>query len=64
MRRKLVIGLVLLNGLLAGALLATPAETQIIPRGIRKCCKTDGGLEPYCCYCCWFVTNCIENEDC
>jgi len=65
MRRRLIIGLIVLNGLVAGALVATPATSQIIPRGLFNCCKTDDGFEPYCCsMCCWFYKNCRANIDC
>ena len=65
MRRKTIIGLVLLNGLIAGVLFSYPAETQIIPLGILNCCKDDMGFHPYCCYsCCWFTFNCIDDDDC
>ena len=64
MRRKLFIGLVLLNGLIAGAFFVQPAETQIIPLGNFDCCKEDGG-DGYCCFhCCWFIPSCDGPEDC
>ena len=54
MRRKLIIGLVLLNALLAGAIATTSGVTQIIPRGLWDCCEIDEAFEPYCCsHCCW-----------
>lgn len=59
MRRKLVVGLAVLNGLVSLLFLATPADTQILPKGIFNCCETDAGEEPYCCEdCCWFVSGC------
>lgn len=67
MRRKLIVGLMAINGLIAGALLTTPAQTQIIPLGIWNCCQTIDfqSLDPYCCEaCCWFVWDCRVNEDC
>jgi len=65
MRRKLIIGLVFLNGLIGAALFSQPAETQIIPLGIFNCCKSQGAPEPYCCSsCCWFTLNCFGDEDC
>ena len=64
MRRKLILGLVLLNGLFAAALISQPIETQIIPRGLFNCCK-DTGPDGYCCFrCCWFIVNCWDDEDC
>lgn len=67
MRRKLLFVLILVNILLAGALLAKPAATQIMTRGLFDCCK--GGAaeseEAYCCYqCCWLITNCHSDKDC
>jgi hypothetical protein len=65
MRKKLIVALVLLNALLAGAFLAVPADTQIIPRGIRNCCQSDGPGDRYCCRgCCWFTFNCFSDQDC
>ena len=64
MRRRLATGLILLNGLMAWAVLARPAETQIPPLGILDCCEDDGEI-PYCCFnCCWFIANCDGHEDC
>jgi hypothetical protein len=67
MRRKLVVGLIVLNGMLAGALVTTPAKTQIIPLGLFNCCKTGEveSLGAYCCFhCCWFTFNCFDHDDC
>jgi len=70
MRRRLIIGLMVLNGLVAAALVATPADSQIIPRGLFNCCKeeateTMGPGGAYCCSgCCWFYMNCRRDEDC
>ena len=66
MRQKLMIGMVVLNGILAAANFATPVIAQILPQVFFNCCKTDGsGLEPFCCEgCCWFVYNCNISEDC
>jgi len=67
MRRKLVVGLIVLNGVIAGALLTTPAKTQIIPLGLFNCCKTGEVESPgaYCCHaCCWFIRNCSVDKDC
>lgn len=67
MRRRLLLVLILVNTLFAGALLAKPAATQIMTRGMVDCCK--GGEakseEPYCCYeCCWLITDCRSDKDC
>jgi hypothetical protein len=66
MRRSVIIGLILLNGLLAAAIFAPPTISQIIPLGLVDCCKTESSeFGPYCCQdCCWFVANCVFNEDC
>jgi len=61
------VALVALNLLLAVALAAGPARTQILPRGFRDCCKYDGAQESlgYCCpSCCWFTSNCLSDKDC
>ena len=67
MRRKLLTALILVNALLAGAVLTSPAATQMMTRGLFDCCK--GGAaeseEEYCCYeCCWLITNCRSDKDC
>jgi hypothetical protein len=67
MRRSLLIALVALNLLLAVALAAGPARTQILPQGFRDCCKYDGAQESlgYCCSsCCWFTSDCRSDADC
>ena len=70
MRRRLIIGLIVLNGLAAGALVATPAVSQIIPRGLFDCCKEEApeaiaSGDAYCCSsCCWFYRNCRDDKDC
>ncbi|TFH64048.1 MAG: hypothetical protein E4G90_08880 [Gemmatimonadales bacterium] len=67
MRRKLIVGLMILNGLLAIFLVAAPALSQIMPLSLFSCCKTEatelgGG---YCCEsCCWLTWNCRFDEDC
>ncbi len=64
MRRRLIIGLMILNGLMAAVLFASPAISQVIPLGLFNCCKTEGP-EAYCCdSCCWFIWNCRFDEDC
>lgn len=65
MRKRLVVALVFLNGLLAGTFLALPADSQIIPMGLWACCKSDGPGEGYCCRaCCWFRADCATDEEC
>jgi len=65
MRKKIIIGLAVMNGLIALALFAVPAKTQIIPNGIWDCCEYDQGGEGYCCQnCCWLVPDCNEHSDC
>ncbi len=65
MRRKLMVGLTVLNGFVALVLFATPADTQIIPNGIWDCCEYNGAGEGYCCEdCCWLVPNCLGDPDC
>ena len=65
MRRKLIIGLVVLNGILLGAILSTqPAESKILAPVLRNCCMMEGP-EPYCCeMCCWIQPNCSSDKDC
>lgn len=63
MRKKLIVGLVILNGLLGFALSHRPAVTQVIPTGLFDCCQS--ASEPYCCRgCCWFHWDCDEHSDC
>ena len=65
MRRWLILGLVLLNGLIAAALVATPADSQVVTLGVVDCCKQEQQAAPYCCdSCCWFNYNCDTHEDC
>jgi hypothetical protein len=67
MKKKLIIGLSAINGVLAALLLATPAETQIIPLGWFNCCQplTLRSQSEYCCRgCCWFIPDCDDDKDC
>jgi len=76
MRRRFIIGLIVLNGLVAAALFVTPADSQIIPRGLFNCCKSEateataatatrGPGGAYCCSaCCWFYRDCRRDADC
>lgn len=65
MRKRLVIALVVVNAILATAVFAWPAVSQVIPLfAFEDCCKEAGG-EPYCCNsCCWFVDDCHDDDDC
>ena len=65
MRKRLIIWLAIVNGLFALVLLATPANTQVIPFAIFDCCKEDKGGIGYCCRrCCWFIQNCKGDGEC
>jgi hypothetical protein len=67
MRKMLVVGLIAINGVLAGLVVATPARTQIIPLGWFDCCQSISirSSSEYCCRgCCWFVRDCRVDEDC
>ena len=65
MRKRLVIALVVVNAILATAVFAWPAVSQVIPLAIfRNCCK-EAAEGPYCCEaCCWFVHDCDYDDDC
>jgi hypothetical protein len=66
MRKKLIVGLATLNGVLALALFAAPAAgTQVMAAfALRDCCEIENG-EPICCdSCCWFINDCDGGEDC
>ena len=64
MRRKLIIGLVVLNGLFGAVLFTQPAESKIWTPVLRNCCMTEGS-EPFCCeMCCWIQPNCTSDKDC
>jgi hypothetical protein len=65
MRRKFAVGLTILNIILAVALWAIPAASQIIPRGLFDCCEEGASDDAYCCRgCCWIWSDCDENGDC
>ncbi len=67
MRRSLLLALLLLNLLLAPALVTAPAGTQVVPRGLWDCCMHDNSLDAggYCCErCCWFTWDCRTDADC
>ena len=64
-RKRHIVGFVILNAILAVALMTGPAASQILPAWIfEDCCK---GTFPnaYCCdNCCFFVNDCEDDEDC
>ena len=64
MRRRLLLGLVLLNCVLGIALFVRSADSQILPRGIFDCCQTVGSEGVCCNNCCWFFPTCDGDEDC
>lgn len=60
MRKRVVIGLILVNVILAAAIMIGPVGAQILPMGLRDCCENGA-----CCDgCCWLVENCNANGDC
>ena len=64
-RTRHIVGFVILNAILAVAVMTGPAASQILPASIfRDCCK-DTGPDAYCCEnCCIFVNDCENSEDC
>ena len=60
-RKRHIVGFVILNAILAVAVMTGPAASQILPGFLfRDCCKGD-----YCCEsCCFFVNDCTDDEDC
>jgi len=67
MRRRVIVGLLALNGVAGAALLSSPARSQTVPLGIFDCCKEDiiESKGWYCCKrCCWFTYNCDDYWDC
>lgn len=60
MRKKLILALIVANGLLAGSLMAYGGGS-----GGFDCCREDQMGNPYCCDdCCWFVQSCDYDADC
>ncbi len=62
MRKRLIIGLAVLNGLFAFGAFAAPAQANQLFQffGVRDCCVGET-----CCFgCCWFVQECSQNSDC
>jgi hypothetical protein len=59
--RRIILGLVVVNLVLASALLAGPVRAQIFPKaGFFDCC-----IDETCCQgCCFFVRDCSDDEDC
>lgn len=61
MRKRLVIGLVMLNLLLGAALVLGPLSAQILPMSsLRDCCQS----RTCCSSCCWLVSDCDTDGDC
>jgi hypothetical protein len=64
MRKRLIYGLLVLNGLLALALFTVPADAARVATGGFNCCQSSGGSD-FCCHsCCWFVHDCDADGDC
>lgn len=61
MRKRVLIGLVLINVILGAAVVVGPLRAQIFPRaGLLDCCQGST-----CCFnCCWFVNDCDFSGDC
>lgn len=65
MRRTLFTVLAALNGAVALATFASPAQTQVRTAGISNCCRATAGGQGYCCWgCCWFSANCTSDGQC
>lgn len=67
MRRKLIVGLLIINCSLASLLVVTPAQTQLIPLFFVDCCQpmTLRAESEYCCEkCCWYIPDCDDDDDC
>jgi hypothetical protein len=61
MRKRLAMGLIVLNLLLGAAIVMGPLAAQILPRStLRDCCQED----VCCASCCWFVQDCEGDDDC
>lgn len=58
MRRRLVVGLIVLNALLGVALFGS-LRAQILPTAFWNCCR-DGNC---CASCCWWPTDCADCEE-
>lgn len=61
MRKRIIIGLIMLNLILGTAIVIGPVAAQILPSsGLFDCCQ-----DRECCNnCCWFVTDCDSDGDC
>jgi hypothetical protein len=65
MRRKTIVGMILLGVLFGVAYAVNPGTSQVIPLGWVNCCKSMTGRDPICCQnCCWFFPTCTTSEDC
>jgi hypothetical protein len=65
MRKKLILGFVVLNAILATAFFIPPLRAQIaMSFAFRNCCQEDGG-EAFCCFnCCFLINDCRTTADC
>ena len=64
MRKRIIMGLVLLNVLLAVALFATPARSWVASFTLSDCCHGEGS-RAYCCReCCFLTKDCDYDRDC
>ncbi|MCY4399951.1 MAG: hypothetical protein OXE96_11510 [Gemmatimonadetes bacterium] len=64
MRKGIMMGLVLLNVLLAVALFAAPARSWVSSFTLSDCCQGEGA-KAYCCrQCCLLTENCDYDSDC
>lgn len=65
MRKRLIVGGITVNIVLALGLLAWPAASQILPTSIFDDCCENGSAGPYCCdNCCLFTNDCSSDQDC
>lgn len=59
MRKKLIMALIVANGMLAGGLMAFDGG------GGQNCCREDSNGDEYCCEgCCMFIQSCDSDSDC
>lgn len=61
MRKRVLFGLMVLNVILAAAILMGPVAAQVLPMSsLRDCCQGT-----VCCEnCCWFRSDCDLDSDC
>lgn len=64
-RTRHVVGFVILNAILAVAVMTGPAASQILPASFFLDCCKGRGPSAYCCdFCCLFANDCENDEDC